>query len=77
MFGPAPARYVVPEVLLRRAVAGGRISGELRGDVEREVVALASVSRVVLCTCSTLGPIDWCARKCGLCQDMGNPCLEI
>ncbi|MEX2374076.1 MAG: arylsulfatase [Dehalococcoidia bacterium] len=51
------ARHVVHESLLARAVSEGWISSELRREVEQEVAALASGSRVVLCTCSTLGAI--------------------
>jgi hypothetical protein len=51
------ARHVVHEALLTAAVEDGGVSNELKGVVDQETSALASISKVILCTCSTLGPV--------------------
>jgi hypothetical protein len=51
-----PARHVLAADLLDRATAEGRVTPEIAADVkERMRAALEGGSRMLLCTCSTLG----------------------
>ena len=51
-----PARHVLAADLLDRAIAQGRVTADIAADVkDRMQAALDDGSRMLLCTCSTLG----------------------
>ena len=55
--GPdVPVRHVVRSALLTDAIEAGRLTDEIRARTSRTLLEAAVGARVVLCTCSTVGP---------------------